>query len=293
MSNSVVSNATFLKGCIYKAPAVGAGLGLGPSPDPGPGAGVELGGGDPGGMGDLIGVGEFLPGQGLAPEDPPPALLQVQPAGALGDERVPDAGMILQPGPGALAVVAGQVAGDHPDRALGIGLLLQLEEVLVEGAVAGRGAQGDRLAVSDPQPAVDPGLLRPAGVLQRRLDPVPVGRPARRGREGPRDHRPQAHGADFAVEGRAGGGAELHDPGPFRGELRISAGHQAAVRRQRTSPATRITGSWLRPTWMPASRAVSARASRVHCAGPRSSPADSSPVASRASCRAAVSGPWR
>src|SRR5436190_2092597 len=93
-----------LKG-VYKASAVGAWFGLGPSPDPGPGAGVELGGGDPGGVGDLVGVGEVL-------------------------------------------------AGD---------------------AVAGRRAHGDRLAIPDAQPAVDPGLLRPAGVLQRRLDPVPAG----------------------------------------------------------------------------------------------------------------------
>jgi putative transposase len=163
-----------LKG-VYKASAVGAWLGLGPSPDPGPGAGVELGGGDPGGVGDLVGVGEVLPGQGLAPEDPPPAFLQVQPAGALGDEGVPDAGMAVEPGPGALAVVAGEVVGDHPDGALGIGLLGLLEEVLVGDAVAGRRAHGDRLAIPDAQPAVDPGLLRPAGVLQRRLDPVPAG----------------------------------------------------------------------------------------------------------------------
>src|SRR5436190_22288658 len=94
-----------LKG-VYKASAVGAWFGLGPAPDPGPGAGVELGGGDPGGVGELVGVGEFLPGQRLAPEDPPPALLQVQPAGALGDEDVADAGIAVQPGPGALAVVA-------------------------------------------------------------------------------------------------------------------------------------------------------------------------------------------
>jgi len=50
-----------LKG-VYKAPAVGTVLGLGSSPDPGPGAGVELGGGHPGGAGDLIGVGEVLSG---------------------------------------------------------------------------------------------------------------------------------------------------------------------------------------------------------------------------------------
>ena len=92
-------------------------FGLGSSPDPGPGAFVELGGGHPGGVGDLVGVGEVLPGQRLAPEDPPPAFLEVEPAGALGDEGVPDAGMTFQPGPGALAVVAGEVIGDNHDLA--------------------------------------------------------------------------------------------------------------------------------------------------------------------------------
>src|SRR5512142_2083129 len=111
-----------LKG-VYKAPTVGARFGLGSSPDPGPGAGVELGGGDLGGVGDLVGVGEVLPGQRLAPEDPPPAFLQVQPAGALGDEGVPDAGMAFEPGPGALAVVAGEVTGDDHDLAARVRIL--------------------------------------------------------------------------------------------------------------------------------------------------------------------------
>src|SRR5262249_31701564 len=71
-------------------------FGLGSSPDPGLGVGVELGGGHLGGVVDLVGVCEGLPGQGLAPEDPPPALLQVQPASALGDEGVPDPGMVLR-----------------------------------------------------------------------------------------------------------------------------------------------------------------------------------------------------
>src|SRR5215471_18139219 len=122
---------TSLKG-VYKASAIGPRFGLGSSPDPGPGAGVELGGGHPGGVGDLVGVGEVLPGQRLPPEDPPPAFLHVQPAGALGYEGVPDAGMVFQPGPGAPAVVAGQVAGDHVEGAFGAGLLPELEEVLVE-----------------------------------------------------------------------------------------------------------------------------------------------------------------
>src|SRR5215472_8260155 len=95
-----------LKG-VYKASAVGAWFGLGPSPDPGLGAGVELGGGHRGGVGDLGGAGEGLPGQRLAADDPPPALLRVQLAGALGDEGVAAAGMVFRPGPGARAVVAG------------------------------------------------------------------------------------------------------------------------------------------------------------------------------------------
>jgi hypothetical protein len=41
--------------------------------------------------------------------------------------------MVFQPGPGALAVVAGEVIGDHVYGAVGVGLFLQLEEVLVEG----------------------------------------------------------------------------------------------------------------------------------------------------------------
>src|SRR5258708_36788940 len=48
---------------------------------------------------------------------PPPAFLQVEPAGALGDEGVADAGMMLQPGPGGLAVVAGEGFGWDHDRA--------------------------------------------------------------------------------------------------------------------------------------------------------------------------------
>jgi predicted ATPase len=160
---------------VHKAAAVGTRLGLGSSPDPGPGAGVELGGGHLGGVGDLVGVGEGLPGQGGLAEDPPPAFLQVQPAGALGDEGVADAGVVLQPGPGGLAVVAGEVVGDDHDLAARVRVLCFLQEPLVMLAVAGRGAHGDLLPVGDAQPAVDPGLVRPAGVLQRRLDPVPAG----------------------------------------------------------------------------------------------------------------------
>src|SRR3954462_2650431 len=86
-----------------------------PSPDPGFGVGVELGGGQLGGVGDLARVGEGLPGEGVPAKDPPPGLLQVQPAGALGDEHLLEARMSGQPGPCGQAGMAGQVVGDHRD----------------------------------------------------------------------------------------------------------------------------------------------------------------------------------
>ena len=46
-----------------------------PSPDPRIGAPIELSGGDTCGLLDLISVGKALPGQRIASEEPPPALL--------------------------------------------------------------------------------------------------------------------------------------------------------------------------------------------------------------------------
>src|SRR5690349_13045489 len=191
--------------------------------------------------------------------------------------------MVFQPGPGALAVMAGQVAGDHVDGALGVGLLLQGKEVLAAGAVAGRGAHGDRLAAGDPQPAADPGLLRAAGVLQRRLDPVPhrATSPARAGTcagSPPPAHRRRSPWNPAAGRCRAPRSRS------FRDELRIGAGSPAAG-----PPPAHFLGQQdppdlAAPTSMPASRAARARVSRVRCAGPRSSTADSSPAPPRSRC---------
>src|SRR5688500_12233021 len=65
-----------------------------PAPYPGAGASVELRGRDRGRQGDLVGSGKALPGQGGAAKQPPPALLEVEPAGALGDEDLADAGVV-------------------------------------------------------------------------------------------------------------------------------------------------------------------------------------------------------
>ena len=47
------------------------------SPDPGFGMAVEVVGGNPGHVGDIVVVGQGLPGKGFTPEDPPPPLDQV------------------------------------------------------------------------------------------------------------------------------------------------------------------------------------------------------------------------
>ena len=62
------------------------------APHPWSGAGIELTGRHPGRQRDLLGSGKRLAGKGLAAKQPPPALLQIQPAGALGDEHLADAG---------------------------------------------------------------------------------------------------------------------------------------------------------------------------------------------------------
>ncbi|GAA2892260.1 hypothetical protein GCM10010517_56760 [Streptosporangium fragile] len=75
------------------------------APDLGSGSAIELSGGQPGDFGDLIGVGEGLPGQSGLAEDPPPALLQVEPARADWDERMRDSRVLFQSLTGGLAVV--------------------------------------------------------------------------------------------------------------------------------------------------------------------------------------------
>ncbi len=63
------------------------------SPDPRLGSMVELSRGNASGLLDFVWVGKALPGQGIAAEEPPPALLQVEPAGSCRNEDVVEAWM--------------------------------------------------------------------------------------------------------------------------------------------------------------------------------------------------------
>jgi hypothetical protein len=62
------------------------------TPHPWTGVGVELAGRHPGGQGDFVRGGKRLAGEGFAAKQPPPALLEIQPAGPFGDEGMLDAG---------------------------------------------------------------------------------------------------------------------------------------------------------------------------------------------------------
>lgn len=63
------------------------------TPDPGIGTPVELSCGEASGLLNLVGVGKTLSSQGIAAEEPPPALLQVEPAGSCRNEDVVEAWM--------------------------------------------------------------------------------------------------------------------------------------------------------------------------------------------------------
>ncbi len=71
--------------------------------------------------------------------------------------------------------MGGEVVGDHVNLPGGVGLLHQVQEALVVGAVPGRRRTGDLVAVADAQAPVDPGLLRTPTVVDLVLDAVAVG----------------------------------------------------------------------------------------------------------------------
>ena len=69
---------------------------------------------------DLLPVGEALAGERLAPEQAPPPLLKVQPAGPDRQEDLLDLRVLGEPGRDRRALMAGQVIGDQVKRAGGV-----------------------------------------------------------------------------------------------------------------------------------------------------------------------------
>jgi hypothetical protein len=167
------------------------------SPHPGLSTQVELRGGDTGGLRDLLGRGLALPSERIAAEEPPPALLQIEPACSSGNEDVMDARMPFQPSARLETGVTGEIIADDEDLPRGIVGF----DVGEQSNIALRVARSRR-AWSVPCHRVRAAPRRPrfsrahASRVQRRFDAVTVGRPAGGGIKGARDYRSEFVGTD-------------------------------------------------------------------------------------------------
>src|SRR5260370_11082348 len=166
------------------------------SPDPGLSSQIELSSSDTGGLLDLLRVGEGLPGKGMAAEEAPAALLQIEPTWPGGNEDVMDARMLLQPGAGLEAGMAAEIVGDHKDVAGGVvGFDVGERSDVALGIARGRTAR-QHLAIAYPQRSIDPGLLWSALVVHGSLDAMAIRRPARGRVKGAWNYRAKFVGAN-------------------------------------------------------------------------------------------------
>ena len=120
----------------------------GTSPEPRVGSPVELSCSDASGLLDLVGVGKTLSSQGITAEEPPPALLQIEPARSCRNEDVLEAWMLSHPGSGLGAVIADQIISDHEDVACRIVGFDSGKQRDVVGRVARGGTSGELLAIA-------------------------------------------------------------------------------------------------------------------------------------------------
>lgn len=120
------------------------------SPDPGLGPSVELRGGDAPGQIDFTRVGKALAGEGIAAKEPPPPLLQVEPARSFRNEHVMQTRVVCHPGARLQAAVTTQVIRDDEEVAGGIVGFNQLQEFDIIRRVARRGTSGQFFAIEYP-----------------------------------------------------------------------------------------------------------------------------------------------
>lgn len=184
------------------------------SPDPRSRSRVQVGGGNRSSLVELGRVDEALAGKRFLAEQPPPAFLEVQPAGANRDEHLLDAGMSGDPLLDRRALVAGEVVGDQEEVSRGVGLVDGLEQLEVTHGVTRAVLESQVLTVADAQGAIDPDLLGTPTVVERGLDPMTIGRPARNRRVAPGDERAQLIEAEDRPVQR-GLGVERDGPDSF------------------------------------------------------------------------------
>ena len=154
---------------------------------------MALLGGYPRGQLDLLRIGEALSSQSLASKQPPPRLLEIEPARSYWDEDLLHPRVVLQPLSNGRALVTRKVVGDQVQLADGVRLGNRFEQLQVAFGVARRGSECESFAVAYPQKrAVDPDFLGTPTVFQGCLEMRCV-RPATtdtgRGRIGAGAHR--------------------------------------------------------------------------------------------------------
>jgi hypothetical protein len=89
-------------------------------PDPRLSSPVELSRRDTSGLFDFLGIGKTLASERIAAEEPPPPLLQIEPARPGGNEDVMDTRMRFQPGTRLETAVTGEIVADDEDVPTGI-----------------------------------------------------------------------------------------------------------------------------------------------------------------------------
>ncbi len=119
------------------------------SPDPRFGSVIELHCGHLHGSLNFISIGETLPSEGITTEKTPPAFLQIEPAGALGNEDMLEAWMVCQPSAGFQAVMAAQIVCNDEDITRRVVCFDKLEQFDVILGIARGGTARDLLPITD------------------------------------------------------------------------------------------------------------------------------------------------
>jgi hypothetical protein len=146
----------------------------GTAPDPWASMAVELGGGQTGDVGNIVGVRHRYPREGLPPEEAPPAFDEVEPGGADGDEGVLDARMYGQPVPNGATAMAGEIVTNKVEVPLWKGVVERVQQREVSSGIARGGGLGETLPIAHAERAIDPDLVESPLIVQRRFDAVSV-----------------------------------------------------------------------------------------------------------------------
>jgi hypothetical protein len=129
------------------------------TPHPGSCSMVELLGRYPRGQLDLPRIGEALSRQGLSSKQPPPRLLQVEPARPYGYKNLFHPRVFLQPLSDGRTLVAGKIVSDQVKVAGRVRFGNRFEQPQVSFGIARGSGERESLAVSHPHRTVNPDLL--------------------------------------------------------------------------------------------------------------------------------------